>query len=327
MYGLVLRARGESCVEDGDAAGATEGACRRGWCWRPPMVAVGARADVVAAAKGSPARRRGRGRGERRHHAQVPQREEVEKVLEGSVAVVTGGSRGIGRAVCLALAGAGARVVVGYHSRADAAEAVCAAIAAAGGAAYAHQADVAERQQADALIATAQERFGRVDVLVNNAGLTRDGLLLRMSDEAWRQVLSANLDGAFWCLRAASKLMLRQRSGRIINIASVAGTVGNAGQANYSAAKAGLIGLTRTAAAELASRGITVNAVAPGWIDTDMTAGLPEAARQAALARVPLGRMGRAEDIAQAVLYLAGPGASYVTGTVLVVDGGLTMGA
>ncbi len=248
-------------------------------------------------------------------------------MLDGAVAVVTGGSRGIGRAVCLALAGAGARVAVGYHSRADAAEEVVSAIAASGGAAFAHQADVAVREQAEGLIAAAQDRFGRVDVLVNNAGLTRDGLLLRMSDQAWHDVLRANLDGAFWCLRAVAKIMLRQRSGRIVNIASVAGTVGNAGQANYSAAKAGLIGLTRTAAAELASRGITVNAVAPGWIDTDMTAGLPEAARQAALARVPLGRMGRPEDIAQAVLYLAGPAASYVTGTVLVVDGGLTMGA
>lgn len=248
-------------------------------------------------------------------------------MLDGSVAVVTGGSRGIGRAVCLALASAGAQVAVGYHSRADAAEEVVAAITAAGGAAFAHQADVSVRVQAEGLIAAVQERWGRVDVLVNNAGLTRDGLLLRMSDDAWHEVLRANLDGAFWCLRASAKIMLRQRSGRIVNIASVAGTVGNAGQANYSAAKAGLIGLTRAAAAELASRGITVNAVAPGWIDTDMTAGLPEVARQAALARVPLGRMGRPEDIAQAVLYLAGPGASYVTGTVLVVDGGLTMGA
>ncbi len=248
-------------------------------------------------------------------------------MLDGAVAVVTGGSRGIGRAVCLALGAAGARVAVGYHSRAQAAEEVVAAIAEAGGTAFAQQADVSVREQAEGLVAAAQERWGRVHVLVNNAGLTRDGLLLRMSDEAWHEVLRANLDGAFWCLRAASKIMLRQRSGRIVNIASVAGTVGNAGQANYSAAKAGLIGLTRTAAAELASRGITVNAVAPGWIDTDMTAGLPEAARQAALARVPLGRMGRPEDVAQAVLYLAGPGASYVTGTVLVVDGGLTMGA
>jgi 3-oxoacyl-[acyl-carrier protein] reductase len=248
-------------------------------------------------------------------------------VLDGAVAVVTGGSRGIGRAVCLALAGAGARVMVGYHSRAEAAEEVCAAVAAAGGTAAAHRGDVSVRAEAEGLIAAAQERFGRVDVLVNNAGLTRDGLLLRMTDEAWHEVIRADLDGAFYCLRAAAKIMLRQRSGRIVNVASVSGTVGNAGQANYSAAKAGLIGLTRAAAAELASRQITVNAVAPGFIATDMTAVLGETVRQAAVARVPLGRMGRPEDVAQAVLYLASPAAAYVTGSVLVVDGGLTMGA
>ncbi len=247
-------------------------------------------------------------------------------VLDGTVAVVTGGSRGIGRAVCLAFAAAGARVVVGYRSRSDAAEEVVSAIAARGGTAVAQGGDVSVRDDADALIGAARERFGRVDVLVNNAGLTRDGLLLRMRDEDWREVLKADLDGAFFCLRAAAKVMLKQRSGRIINVASVAGLVGNPGQANYSAAKAGLIGLTRTAAAELGPRQITVNAVAPGWIETDMTHSLPETLRRAALERIPLGRMGQPDDVAQAVLFLASPAAAYITGTVLVVDGGLTRG-
>jgi 3-oxoacyl-[acyl-carrier protein] reductase len=246
--------------------------------------------------------------------------------LDGAVCLVTGGSRGIGRACALALAAAGGKILIGYQARADAAQSVADEIAAAGGTAWIQQADVSQRVEADALVAAAVERGGRLDVLVNNAGITRDTLLLRMQDEAWREVLAADLDGAFFCLRAAAKVMLRQRSGRLINVVSVAGLGGNPGQANYSAAKAGLIGLTRTAAAELAGRQVTVNAVAPGWIETEMTAATPDAARQAVLGRVPLGRAGTPEDVAGAVGYLASPAAAYVTGTVLVVDGGLTMG-
>ena len=247
--------------------------------------------------------------------------------LNGALCLITGGSRGIGRAVALALGAAGGRVVIGYRTHGEAAQAVADEIIADGGTAWIQQADVGERAQADALVAAAVERGGRLDVLVNNAGISRDTLLLRMSDEAWREVLAADLDGAFYCLRAAAKVMLRQRAARIVNVASVAGLVGNPGQANYSAAKAGLIGLTRTAAAELAARQITVNAVAPGWIETEMTAATPPGAREAVLSRVPLGRAGTPADVAGAVLYLVSPAAAYVTGTVLVVDGGLTMGA
>ncbi len=218
------------------------------------------------------------------------------------------------------------RVAVGYRDRADAAQEVVERLSARGAEAFAWAGDLSRRADADALVAAAQERWGQVDVLVNNAGLTRDGLLLRMKDEDWHEVLRADLDGAFYCLRAAAKLMVRQRRGRVVNVASVAGLVGNPGQANYSAAKAGLIGLTRTAAMELAPRQITVNAVAPGWVETEMTASTPEAVRNAVLARVPLGRAGRPEDVAAAVRFLVSPEAAYVTGAVLVVDGGLSAG-
>jgi 3-oxoacyl-[acyl-carrier protein] reductase len=231
--------------------------------------------------------------------------------LSGRTALVTGGSRGIGRAVALALAAAGARVAVNYARSAAAAEELAG--------------DVARRDEAEALVAGVLERWGRLDVLVNNAGITRDGLILRMKDEDWDQVVATDLTGPFYCVRAAARAMLRQRSGRIVNVASVSALGGNAGQANYAAAKAGLIGLTRAVARELAGRGVTVNAVAPGWIETDMTSGMPAAAVEQVRSRIPLGRLGRPEDVAQAVLYLASPAAAYVTGQVLVVDGGLSM--
>jgi 3-oxoacyl-[acyl-carrier protein] reductase len=245
--------------------------------------------------------------------------------MDGRVAVVTGGARGIGRAICHALAGLGMRVAVGYRTRADLAEGVVRELEARGVEAMAFGGDLGEPGVAERAIREVHARWGRVDVLVNNAGLARDGLLVRLRDEDWAEVLRSDLDAAFYCLRAAARIMMRQREGRIVNVASVSGMVGNPGQANYSAAKAGLIGLTRTAAVELAPRQITVNAVAPGWIDTEMTQGLDER-RQAVLARIPLGRAGTPEDVAAAVRFLVSPEAAYITGAVLVVDGGLTAG-
>ena len=244
--------------------------------------------------------------------------------LAGQVAVVTGASRGIGRAVAIALAAAGAQVVVNYARSSTAADEVVAEIVTAGGSAVAIQADVSQADQVDGLINGTLKQFGRVDVLVNNAGITRDTLLLRMKLEDWQAVIDLNLTGVFLCTRAVAKIMLKQRSGRIINIASVAGQMGNPGQANYSAAKAGVIGFTKTVAKELASRGITANAVAPGFIDTDMTDDLGNTDEIRKF--IPLGRFGQPEDIAGMVRFLAAdPAAAYITGQVFNVDGGMVM--
>ena len=245
--------------------------------------------------------------------------------MENRVAVVTGGSRGIGRAIALRLAARGARLVINYRSDEAAAREVVDQIAAQGGQAMAVQADVSDGKEAQALIDAAKEAFGQVDILVNNAGTTRDTLLMRMSEEDWDVVIDTNLKGTFNCIKAVSRQMLRQRYGRIVNITSVAGLAGNVGQANYASAKAGLIGLTKTVAKELGSRGITCNAVAPGFVYTDLTASLPPELVQQAVDRTPLGRVGEAEDMAAAVLFLASDDASFITGQVLAVDGGLSI--
>lgn len=244
--------------------------------------------------------------------------------LQGQVAIVTGASRGIGRAAALALASEGATVVVNYASSNQAADVVVAEITEMGSQAVALQADVARADQTDALFNTVMEKWGRVDVLVNNAGIARDTLLLRMKLEDWQAVIDLNLTGVFLCTKAASKIMLKQRSGRIINITSVVGEMGNPGQANYSAAKAGVIGFTKTVAKEVASRGITVNAVAPGFIATDMTADLKMA--EEILKLIPLARYGQPEEVAGLIRFLAAdPAAAYITGQVINIDGGMVM--
>lgn len=249
----------------------------------------------------------------------------MSKTFEGQTAIVTGAGRGIGEAIAKRLAEAGAKIAVVSRTEANASKTAEAINAAHPGAARSYAVDVADfgavQELADAII----KDFGKVDILVNNAGLTRDGLSMRMSSEDWDLVVDTNLKGAFNFIRAVQRPMAKQRSGRIINISSVSGLMGNAGQANYAASKAGLIGLTKTIARELSGRGITVNAVAPGFIRTDMTDVLPESIRTAVVERIPLGRFGETEDIAAAVAFLAGPGAAYITGQTLVVDGGMVM--
>jgi 3-oxoacyl-[acyl-carrier protein] reductase len=247
----------------------------------------------------------------------------VAGLLDGQVAIVTGASRGIGKATALQLAAQGAKVAVNYASSSEAADRVVAEIVGMGGEAIAVGADVSKPEAVEQLVATVMEKWGRVDVLVNNAGITRDTLLLRMKLEDWHAVMDLNLTGVFLCTRAISKIMLKQKSGRIINITSVAGQMGNPGQANYSAAKAGVIGFTKTVAKELSSRGITVNAVAPGFIATDMTHDLKV---EGILQFIPLGRYGEADEVAGMIRFLAAdPAAAYITGQTFNVDGGMVM--
>jgi len=246
------------------------------------------------------------------------------KQLENQIAVVTGAGRGIGRAIALKFANEGADVVVVSRTQENS-EKVAAEIRALGRKAWAFAVDVADSAAVSAAAEKILAEAGKVDILVNNAGVTRDGLLMRMSDADWDTVLNTNLKGAFLVTKAFSRAMLKQRSGRIINIASVIGLIGNAGQCNYAASKAGLIGFTQSAAKEFASRGVTVNAVAPGFIETDMTAELKPELKEQVLKQIPLGCMGQAEDIANAVLYLAADSGRYVTGQVLTVDGGMVM--
>ena len=245
--------------------------------------------------------------------------------LTGKIAIVTGGSRGIGRAIVLRLASQGADVAFSYRGNAAAAQDTAAAVEALGRRALAVQGDVSDPVAAEGVVAAALAAFGRVDILVNNAGITRDDLIMRMSVESWREVLETNLFGAFYTIKAVTRPMLKARSGRIINITSVSGQAGQTGQANYSAAKAGLIGLTKATARELASRGITSNAVAPGFVLTELTQDLPEALMTELLARTPLGRLGTTDEIAAAVAFLASDEAAFITGQVLAIDGGLVM--
>ena len=247
----------------------------------------------------------------------------MSDLLVEKVAIVTGASRGIGRAIALELARVGAKVAVNYASSSDAADKLVTQIVDAGGEAISICADVSKADQIDALVSTVMDKWGRIDVLVNNAGITRDTLLLRMKLEDWQAVIDTNLTGVFLCTRAVSKIMLKQKSGRIVNIASVAGQMGNPGQANYSASKAGVIGFTKTVAKELSSRGITVNAVAPGFIATDMTNDLKA---EGILQFIPLGRYGQPEEVAGMVRFLAAdPAAAYITGQTFNVDGGMVM--
>ncbi len=245
--------------------------------------------------------------------------------LQGKAALVTGASRGIGKAIALELAKRGAKVAVNYAKNTGAANEVVAAIKASGGEAVALQADVADTRAAAALVKSAHEAFGRLDILVNNAGTTRDMVIMMMPEEDWDAVMNTNLKSAFNCCKAAVKIMMRQRGGRIVNISSVSGVMGNAGQTNYSASKAGLIGFTKALAREVAPRNITVNAIAPGFIPTELTATMPEALKTATLTAIPLGRWGTAQEVADAVAFLASDQAGYITGQTLNVDGGMAM--
>lgn len=246
-------------------------------------------------------------------------------MLTGKTALVTGASRGIGSEIAKTLAANGAFVIVNYNGSKDAAEQVVKDIEAQGGQAVAYACNVADFDACQEMIDTVVKKYNRIDILVNNAGITRDGLLMRMSSEDFDSVIDINLKGTFNTIRHVSRYMLKQKAGKIINISSVSGVLGNAGQANYSASKAGVIGLTKSVAKELASRGILVNAIAPGYVTTDMTEQMPEAAKEAILSQIPLKRAGSTKDIAQTVLFFASPAADYITGQVLSVDGGMAI--
>lgn len=246
-------------------------------------------------------------------------------MLTGKIAVVTGAARGIGRAIALALAEEGAEVVINYHHSEERSMAVKEEIEARGGKAAVMQCDVSDYESCEKFVSAVAEMYGRIDIWVNNAGITKDQLLMRMSEEAFDEVIETNLKGTFQCMRFVSRIMVKQRCGRIINLSSVVGIAGNAGQVNYAASKAGVIGMTKSAAKELAGRGITVNAVAPGFIETEMTSVLSEKVQEQAKNQIPLGHFGTPEDVASAVVFLASEQAKYITGQVLQVDGGMVM--
>lgn len=244
-------------------------------------------------------------------------------MLSGKISVVTGGSRGIGRETALRLAGYGAEVVINYCGSKDKAKEALEAIKTAGGNGMLHQADMKDVSAVDAMFKIIIEKYGRIDILVNNAGITRDNLILKMTEEEFNDVIDTNLKGAFYCMRQASKIMLKQKSGRIINLSSISAVIGNAGQVNYCASKAGIIGMTKSLARELGSRGITVNAVAPGFITTDMTDKLSDKIKENVLAQIPLRRMGTVKEVAETICFLASDNASYITGQTIMVDGGM----